>query len=504
MLKKLFLIFPLVITSYAFAQEADTASEVEEIVVTGSQIKGAKITGALPVTVITSADIEGIGVESGDELFAELAEMGSNSFNQTDFSGGYNASRGDVGSLDLRNIGTGNTLTLLNGRRLVQSPGYATEFIGGSYIPVSSVNSNLIPVYGSERIEILRDGAASIYGADAVAGVINTVLKDDFEGLTVRVRTNWYDSFAANDNKVSIQWGQDFDDGTNVSVYYDGYIREKIRGAEDPKWVNGDLRRYLPDPTSTDPDGQFNDTTWRNQSASSVWGQFYTGSGSNVHSMYRSNDDYCTGEYSKWKTTDYYTIPGQSHMCMYDASSIREENRTNYGETYDKRGPLDRHNFVMFINRELENGIEAYSEISFYQSKSEKVLYAGTNLGLGSSSRGGANTQPLLIPSTNYWLNQLQRENGDLFVDKEADNLWARYFRFSTPRSWDSTRQTWRLVQGFRGVYGDWDWDAAVVASKATSKMNNHGRANLTLLDEALAKSTPDAYNPFCAGSVHG
>ena len=501
MLKKLFLILPLVITSYAFAQEADTASEVEEIVVTGSQIKGAKITGALPVTVITSADIEGIGVESGDELFAELAEMGSNNFNQTDFSGGYNASRGDVGSLDLRNIGTGNTLTLLNGRRLVQSPGYATEWVGGSYVPVSSVNSNLIPVYGSERIEILRDGAASIYGADAVAGVVNTVLKDDFEGLTVRVRTNWYDSFAANDNKVSIQWGKDFEDGTNVSVYYDGYIREKIRGAEDPKWVNGDLRRYLPDPAGTDPDGQFNDTTWRNASASSVWGQFYTGSGSNVHSMYRPDDSNCT----RTPNSNMYSIPGLTNMCIYDSSSIRGENRTNYGETYDKRGPLDRHNFVMFINRELENGIEAYSEVSFYQSKSEKTLYAGTNLGLGSSSRRGANTQPLLIPSTNYWLNLLQNgpigsTGGDLFVDEEADHLWARYFRFSTPRSWDSTRQTWRLVQGFRGVYGDWDWDAAVVASKATSKMNNHGRANLTLLDAALAKSTPDAYNPFCAG----
>ena len=136
MFKKLFLIFPLVITTYAFSQETDKASEVEEIVVTGSQIRGAKITGALPVTVITSDDIEGIGVESGDELFAELAEMGSNNFNQTDFSGGYNASRGDVGSLDLRNIGTGNTLTLLNGRRLVQSPGYATEWVGGSYVPV--------------------------------------------------------------------------------------------------------------------------------------------------------------------------------------------------------------------------------------------------------------------------------------------------------------------------------------------------------------------------------
>ena len=373
MLKTLLLVFPLVISTNIFAQDTESTSDVEEVVTVGSQIKGAKITGALPVTVISTEDIEGIGVESGDELFAELAEMGSNNFNQTDFSGGYNASRGDVGSLDLRNIGTGNTLTLLNGRRLVQSPGYATEWVGGSYVPVSSVNSNLIPVYGSERIEILRDGASSIYGADAVAGVINTVLKDDFEGLTVRLRTNWYDSFEAQDNKVSIQWGKDFDDGTNVSVYYDGYVREKIRGAEDPKWVNGDLRRYLPSPFSSDPLGQFNDTTWRNQSASSVWGQFYTGSGSNVHSMYRPDDPYCTGTWSKWKTTDHYTIPGLDNMCIYDASSIRAENRTNYGETYDKRGDLDRHNIVVFINRELDNGIEAYSEISFYQSKSDKV-----------------------------------------------------------------------------------------------------------------------------------
>ena len=134
--------------------------------------------------------------------------MGSNNFNQSDFSGGYNANRGDVGSLDLRNIGTGNTVTLLNGRRLVQAPSYATEWVGGSYVPVQSVNSNTIPVYGSERIEILRDGASAIYGADAVAGVINTVLKDDFDGLTIRTRANWWDSWEAKDNKVSIQWGK--------------------------------------------------------------------------------------------------------------------------------------------------------------------------------------------------------------------------------------------------------------------------------------------------------
>ena len=500
-LYSLILILPLVLV----AQDSDDSndSEVEEVVVVGSQIKGAKITGALPVTVITSEDIESLGVESGEELFAELAENGSNNFNQTDFSGGYNASRGDVGSLDLRNIGTGNTLTLLNGRRLVQSPGYATEWVGGSYVPVSSVNSNLIPVYGSERIEILRDGASSIYGADAVAGVINTVLKDDFDGATVRVRTNWYDSFAANDNKISVQWGKTFDDGTNVSVYFDRYKRDRVRGIEDPKWANGDLRRYLDAPTSGTDEGEFNDTTWRNMSSSSIWAQFYTGSGSNIHSMYRPDDPNCLSNSS----SNLYSIPGITNMCLYDSASSRDENKTSYGQTYDKRGPLVRNNLVVFLNTELDNGVEAYTEMSFYQSQSEKTLYAGTHLGLGTSSRGGGNTQPFLIPSTNYWLNQLQRGpigtpagDGDLFVDREADYLWARYFRFSTPRAWDSTRETWRFVQGFRGNYKDWDWDAGIVASRATSVMLNSGRANLTLLDAALARSTSDAYNPFCAG----
>ena len=137
---KYLLLIPAVLSFNLFAQATDT-SDVEEIVVLGSQIKGAKITGALPVSIITAEDIEGLGVESGEELFANIAENGGNNFNQTDFNGGYNANRGDVGSLDLRNIGTGNTVTLLNGRRIVNSPGYATEWVGGSYVPVTSVRS---------------------------------------------------------------------------------------------------------------------------------------------------------------------------------------------------------------------------------------------------------------------------------------------------------------------------------------------------------------------------
>ena len=174
------LVLPL--SFVAFAQEDSTKlSDVEEVVVVGSQIKGAKITGALPVSIISRENIEAIGVDSGDDLLENIAEQGLNYFNEAeDASGGVNASRGDVGAYNLRNLGVGNTLTLLNGRRLVNSPGYQTELIGGDYVPTTSVNSNLIPVTGIDRLEILRDGASAIYGADAVAGVINNVLQTGY------------------------------------------------------------------------------------------------------------------------------------------------------------------------------------------------------------------------------------------------------------------------------------------------------------------------------------
>ena len=104
---------------------ASSAGAVEEITVTGSQIKGAKITGALPVSVLDFTDIDTLGVDGGDELLDNVVENGMNLFNETEnASGGVNSARGDMGAYNLRNMGTGNTLTLLNGRRLVNSPGY--------------------------------------------------------------------------------------------------------------------------------------------------------------------------------------------------------------------------------------------------------------------------------------------------------------------------------------------------------------------------------------------
>ena len=99
---------------------AQSDPEVEEVVVVGSQIKGASITDVLPVTVISTDDIEALGVSDGDELIDNLVEQGLNFFNeQEQASGGVNAARGDTGAYNIRSMGVGNTLTLLNGRRMV-------------------------------------------------------------------------------------------------------------------------------------------------------------------------------------------------------------------------------------------------------------------------------------------------------------------------------------------------------------------------------------------------
>ena len=166
------------------------------------------------------------------------------------------------------------------------------------------------------------------------------------------------------------------------------------------------------------------------------------------------------------------------------------------------RPDLERTNLFVFINTELNSGVEAYSEIGMYNSLATQQLYGGTTLGAGSCARTGSCTQPLLVPLSNYWLNQLVDSDGDKLVGSSQIRndlgLFKARNRFDTPRGYDSHRTTIRLLQGFRGTRGKWDWDTGFLLSQAKSKQNNTGRQSLTLLNQALALATPDAYNPFC------
>ena len=485
------LLLPLSLTIFA-QEDASKLSDVEEVIVVGSQIKGAKITGALPVSIISSKDIEAIGVDSGDDLLENIAEQGLNYFNEAeDASGGVNASRGDVGAYNLRNLGVGNTLTLLNGRRLVNSPGYQTELIGGDYVPTTSVNSNLIPVTGIDRLEILRDGASAIYGADAVAGVINNVLQKDFEGLTVTAKVSAYDHFSTEDNKVTVKWGSFFNGGaTNVSVFFDHYDRGNINAQEDPRWGAGDHRPFV------DADSPWKtNTSFRNLSSNSLYGQFdmvssatslagtvndkvWTDS-SGEFEVFPLGDSKCTNRGNPLFDTGYGT-------CI--APDGNGALRSNFWGPTDVRSQLVRNNVVMFINHDMGNGIESFTELGVYSSDSDRTAHASYAFS-SSKHRVGPN---------NYYLNQMKVNGVTLFAGKQ---LYIDNYRYEErQRLVNVKKETYRFLQGFRGSNGAWDWETAFVDSVAKSRDVTRNRMSNNLLKAALNDPTPAAYNPFSAG----
>ena len=152
------------------------AQETQRVEVTGSAIKRVQSEGALPVTVVSREQIERSGVQNTEQLLQGIAAISS--MGGTATSTGAGSSTYGLASISLRGLGDQRTLVLVNGRRLATFAGAGTTGVGGSV-----VNVNAIPLAAIERVEVLKDGASAVYGSDAVAGVVNFILKKDYRGL---------------------------------------------------------------------------------------------------------------------------------------------------------------------------------------------------------------------------------------------------------------------------------------------------------------------------------
>ena len=486
-----------VFATAANAQDDSDDQVIEEIVVTGSQIKGANITDALAVSVFTSEDIELFGVDSGDDLLDMVPENGQNLFGSTDMGGGINGARGDVGAVNLRNLGTGNTLVLLNGRRLVNMATFQTEEVGGSFVPVNSVNSNHIPVFGVDRLEVLRDGASAIYGADAVAGVVNTVTKTDFKGLVTRFRQTQYDHLPRDDQSVAVEWGTNLNDGrTNVGVFVRHYRRDRVRAADESRWADADLRHRFPEdsPYATD-------TVFRNNSANSLYGQFDVISRlSSRHSLRRNDVVDGSGEFEIYPAghprceggfdTGYGT-------CMHEDG--QGTIRYNLNELRDVSGKFDRTTFFAYLNHDLSDRLEFFGDFYVYRSNSNRNLHPSTHLSAAVLRVGAENYYNPFGPCGSP--NRLP--DSIIGTDVPCSGLELRIdnYRYAeNPRIVDNNGDAFRLVSGLRGEVGAWDWESAVIYSGASRQDVTHNRLSNTLLKAALFDPTPAAYNPFSGG----
>ncbi|MEO2280863.1 TonB-dependent receptor domain-containing protein [Pseudoalteromonas pernae] len=200
-----------VATNATAAEEG--AEEVERIEVTGSRIKRTDLEGASPVNIITADTLKAEG-----DLTVADALRGStfNAFGS--FSERSGSSAQSQATINLRGAGSNRTLVLLDGRRFPGSP-----TLGGQ-----SANLNAIPMAAVERIEILTDGASSTYGSDAIAGVVNIIMKKDFEGVQFNAGIGKRDrDSGTTSNEFSVVGGHVFDKGS-ITFAFDHQKREGI------------------------------------------------------------------------------------------------------------------------------------------------------------------------------------------------------------------------------------------------------------------------------------
>lgn len=189
----------------ALAQDAaeDEATDENRIVVTGSYIRGTPEDAAVPVAVVSAEELQNKGISSPLELIKELPSVGSVLGDTNQFSVSSQGFQGN-GSINLRGLGATRTLVLLNGKRMIQAPGDGFT------------DTNLIPLFALQRVEILKDGAAATYGSDAIAGVANFITRNNFDGVEIAGDYTFISGSDGNYN-VSALVGKNFGD-LNVMV----------------------------------------------------------------------------------------------------------------------------------------------------------------------------------------------------------------------------------------------------------------------------------------------
>ena len=193
-------LFALGASGQAHAQAQANPTEVGEVVVTGSFIRGTPEDAALPVDVISQEDIEKQGSPSTLELIKNLSVSSGVLGDTNQFDTRAQGSEGS-GSINLRGLGAARTLVLMNGRRMAPNP-----FAAGV------VDTNTLPQAAIGRVEILKDGAAAIYGSDAIGGVVNFITRQNFEGLELGASYSLIDGSKGNYDGSAL-FGKVFDNG---------------------------------------------------------------------------------------------------------------------------------------------------------------------------------------------------------------------------------------------------------------------------------------------------
>jgi len=425
--------------SHAIAAEAAANAEVSEIVVTGSRIPQPNMTSVSPIQVVTDQEFKLQGKTDVIDLINNLPQNFQNA--AIDFSGTSNplSSPGGVSTADLRGLGPQRTLVLVDGRRL----GIADANTGN---PNPAPDLNQIPAPLVDRVEVLTGGASATYGSDAVAGVVNFVMKHNFQGVQI-------------DGQVGIaQHSQNDEQGIQGLLKAGGYAIPKgdvwdgrsrdlsvvvgTNGQDDRMNITGYLVYHQQDPVSQSTRDfsscqirvRSNTTPFCNGSPNS--NQFFqqTGSGPGI--------DNTTGFAVVGHTfVDYALAPATvSPPLLFNSNPFQ------YLQHDD-----ERYSAGFFSHYELNKNLDLYADFSYMNDKSvTAVAPSGLFQGSGPSPLGG-----FLVNCNNPLLSAQQAgvlcSPAEIASGANVDLLYGRRNIEGGPRSSTYEHENYRVVAGARG-----------------------------------------------------
>lgn len=469
-LKKLAHLIALIgVVGPVVAQEAQPQQTIQRVEITGSSIKRIAKEGALPVQVITFDDMRKQGINNAEELMKMLASNGTGANNSTSNNNvfGADADRlaGGATFASLRGLGSNSTLVLLNGRRI------ATYGKSGN-----AVDLNSIPMAAIARIEILKDGASAIYGTDAVGGVINFILKTDFQGVEISATTTATQAGGGATHLVSLLAGKgDLQtDGYNVmgtasitkNAELDSHQRAFANGFQPSRGLS-------PDTTGTPAANQL------------------TGAGSALGTSFQmpgdANKYLQAGLLSLQGKCD--SVPGMSqyqtnlwpnvtsplrttHSCAYD-----------YGADYVMRSPMEQDNVLGRATIKLGPDHKMFIEAMGSRSDVTSILtpaQISATLAAGNAYPVGGQYYQDLSPYIATF-------------DKTKPILYKWRANPLGNRTQNNTTDSARVLLGFEGTVHDWDYKLGLSQAQSSTK---------TALIDGYAFTTP-FYQVLGSGMVN-
>lgn len=433
----------------ATAESAGGVKQLQGVQVTGSRIKQKNLTESSSTTVFSDKELRLQGTTSIESLINQVPQAFAG-FTSADSNGATGTA-----TVNLRGLGPQETLVLIDGKRLMPGDPLQTP---------PSADLNFVPAALVERVEILSGGASAVYGSDAVAGVVNFVMKKDFEGLRVDSQVSRTDHSDATTTNTTLVWGSNFNGGKGNVTLYSGFRKSEA--------LTQDKRTF---------------------SASSVT----TPASGDVHNIAGSR---VIVEGRLLSYDRYYAVP--QVQPYYGLVSGRGANRTlidDDGRTYNfapfnyLQRPDKRYNLGGFASNKINDHVEVYGNAMFMDDRSVAAV-----------APSGIFGTRLAVSCNNPLMSASQR---DFFCDSQGLGLTdtasvgvLRRMPELGPRLADLRHTQYRINFGARGDISDvWSYDASAQRGEVIYQSADKNYVNTTNARAAVAAVDDGFGNAVCA-----